>query len=335
LKSHYIIPVFIPESACPNRCIFCNQRFISGAAKAPDAEETRSIIEKYLQSIPSSAEQIEIGFFGGNFTGIPIYQQKQYLQMANEYYQQKKIHAVRLSTRPDYIDEERLSLLKEFHVQTIELGAQSMDDEVLQKCGRGHTAKNIMDASALIRSFGFNLGLQMMIGLPGDTPEKNINTAKKIIELGADNTRIYPLLVIKDTALQQMFHHGEYLPLTLDEAVEQTKKVYLLFEQAGVNILRVGLHPSEGLINGENIIAGPFHVSFRELVLTSIWKDLLLPYMKSQSQQGIRISVSSEEFNFAIGYDGTNKKQLQKFYKKVHFVRDEKLKQRNFHVDFY
>jgi histone acetyltransferase (RNA polymerase elongator complex component) len=335
LKSHYIIPVFIPESACPNQCIFCNQRFISGAAKAPDAEETRSIIEKYLQSIPSSAEQIEIGFFGGNFTGIPLYKQKQYLQIANEYYLQKKIHAIRLSTRPDYIDEDRLSLLKEFHVQTIELGAQSLDDEVLQKCGRGHTAKDILDASALIRSFDFNLGLQMMIGLPGDTPEKNIDTAKKIIVLGADNTRIYPLLIIKDTELEEMLHRGEYLPLTMDEAIEQTKKIYLLFEQAGVNILRVGLHPSEGLINGENILTGPFHVSFRELVLTSIWRDLLMSYMKSQSQQSIRISVSSEEFNFAIGYDAANKKQFQKFYKKVHFVRDEKLKQRNFHVDFY
>jgi len=335
LKSHYIIPVFIPESACPNRCIYCNQRFISGAVKAPDAYETRGIIEKHLQTIPSSATQIEVGFFGGNFTGIPFHQQKQYLQIADEYYQQKKIHSIRLSTRPDYIDEERLSLLKEYHVQTIELGAQSLDDEVLIKCGRGHTAKEIIDASALIKLFGFSLGLQMMVGLPGDTPEKNYFTAKKIIELGADNTRIYPLLVIKGTELEKMFIRGEYLPLTTSEAVEQAKKVYLLFENAGVNILRVGLHPSEGLINGENLVAGPFHVSFRELVITSIWRDLLMPYMKSSGKSGIRVSVSAEEYNFAIGYDAANKKQLQKIYKKVYFVRDEKLKQRNFHVDFY
>jgi len=333
MQKNYIIPVFIPELACPNRCIFCDQHALSGQMKAPDVKETTAIIESHLQTINNENAKIEIGFFGGNFTGIPMTQQEEYLKLANQYLIANKIHAIRISTRPDYINEEVLKLLKKFNVQTIELGAQSMNDEVLKQSGRGHTAADVTTASTIIRNAGFSLGLQMMIGLPGDDTEKNISTANKIIALGADNTRIYPLLVIKDTELADQFRIGKYKPLSIEEAVEQTKNVYLLFEKANIKILRVGLHPSEALLNGDNLVAGPFHTSFRELVLSSIWKDIFSPLLMNQNKSSITIHVPENEYNYAIGYSSQNKNLLLQDYKNVIVLRDASLTKRNFYVD--
>jgi histone acetyltransferase (RNA polymerase elongator complex component) len=210
-----------------------------------------------------------------------------------------------------------------------------MVDEVLVKSSRGHTAADTVKAAQMIKSARIRLGLQMMIGLPGDTLEHDLQTAKRFVDLGAEDTRIYPTLVIRGTALEKLYHEKKYHVLAMDEAVERTAEVFKIFEEAGVHIIRVGLHPSEGLLDGNDLVAGPFHESFRELVMTKIWGENLSRYMKSSEHRRIKIFVSPRQFNFAIGYEAKNKKALLQFYDHVVFMRDETLKKREYHVDHH
>lgn len=332
-EKHYTIPVFVPELACPFQCVFCDQRKISGHQESPVLEEVRRTIEEHLATIPLKGSCVEIGFFGGNFTGIPLELQESYLAVAAEYLKNGRIRGIRLSTRPDYISPEKLKLLKHYGVSSIELGAQSLDKDVLRLSGRGHKMEDIEAASRMIIEEGFLLGLQMMIGLPGDTREKSLFTARRIVELGAENTRIYPTLVIKGTKLEQMYLSGKYKPLELQEAVSIAKSAAEIFEASKVKIIRMGLHPSEGLISGEYLVAGPYHVSFRELVLTEIWHGILQP-LSLEKREKVTISVAPGEFNYAVGYNARNKKELLKNFHKVRFITDEALKGREFIADY-
>lgn len=329
---HYTIPVFIPELACPFRCIYCDQYNISGKVKMTSPDNIKNIVNEHLASFREVERVVEIGFFGGNFTGIDTDLQKTFLDEAQKFVDAGSVNAIRLSTRPDYIDDQRLSLLQKYSVKTIELGAQSMDDEVLLSSGRGHTSDDVAKASLLIKSKGFTLGLQMMIGLPGDTLEKSIITAKKIIGSGATETRIYPLLVIKGTEIEKFYKSGIYKPLSLDEAVRWTKEIYKLFDDEGVKILRIGLHPSEGFLTGTSFVAGPFHQSFKELVLTEIWNDILKENCNHLSSNEITICVAPDQFNYAIGYSGKNSKMLNETFRKVQFNTDNSLKNREFTI---
>lgn len=332
---HFTIPVFIPMQACPFMCIFCDQEKISGQVNIPIAGDVVQIIEKHLETIPSSNSIIELGFFGGTFTGLPLHQQETYLNAAKPYLEKGKISGIRLSTRPDFIDEEILDFLKNYHVKTIELGAQSMNDEVLKKSGRGHRVADTIAAADMIVKTGFRLGLQMMIGLPGDTLEHALFTAGKFVELQVQDVRIYPLVVIKDTPLEKMYRAGKYVPLSLEAAVKITSEVYKIFEAAGVNIIRTGLHPSEGLLNGDDLIAGPFHVSFKELVLTERWREIFSSIQKHENTSQISISVPPKELNYAVGYQASNKNLLLKTFQKANFKIDESLKNRDYYVNFY
>ncbi len=317
---HYNIPIFIPELACPFQCAFCNQKKISGQSLIPDKQEIIHTIESHLCSFKEKNRFVNIAFFGGSFTGIPKEEQEYYLSLAQPYIESGEVNGIQISTRPDYIDTDILNILKKYHVNTIELGAQSLDDEVLQKTFRGHTADQVINSSKLIKSMGFKLGLQMMIGLPGDTLEKAIATAKQIVKLQADNTRIYPALVIKDTAMHNWYKKGKYKPLSLEDAVVQTKAILTIFMNANIKVLRIGLHPSEGLVNGNELVDGPFHINFKEMVLTEIWADKFNDYLKSNSKNSIEISVPKHEINYAIGYKAKNKKLLEKYYKTVKFI---------------
>ncbi len=331
IKKHFTIPIFIPEEACPFQCIFCNQKKISGQVDTPSFDAIRSTIDIHLSTIPKENSEIEIGFFGGNFTGISLEEQQKYLKIANDYLPQG-ISGIRLSTRPDYINENVIALLKRYNVTTVELGAQSFDDEVLKKSGRGHTALDIINSSSMIKNAGINLGLQMMIGLPGDTFDKAIFTAEKIVELGAENTRIYPAVVIKGTALENLFNEGKYNPLTLDEAVNWTKTILQIFENNKIIILRIGLHPSEGLLSGDELAAGPFHISFKELVLSKIWNDILSNIDHKTDTNNITIEVSKNELNYAVGYSAQNRKMLENHFNKVKFIPSPELNNREFNV---
>lgn len=330
---HYTIPIFVPELACPNRCVFCNQQKISGTLCQPSDIEIHEIITERLFTIPAGSE-VEIGFFGGNFTGIPLNEQEHLLLLVQPYLKQGRVSAIRLSTRPDYIDQQRLDLLKAYDVRTIELGAQSLDEEVLKLTGRGHTVEDVRKASQMILDNGFSLGLQMMIGLPGDTTEKSEHTAREIIRLGATSARIYPTLVIRDTELETLYLEGKYIPLTIEEAVAWAKEIVLIFENAGVSIIRLGLHPSEGLLQGRNLVGGPFHVSFAELVHTEIWNDLLRPLMESASEKDIRIAVAEGQVNAAVGYGGKNRDMLKMNFRRVKFLSDPVLEGRAYRADY-
>ena len=321
MKTHYVIPIFIPESACPFRCTYCNQYNITEKATSPKPDEVASFITGYLQTIPYQNPEVvvKVAFFGGNFTGLPISEQEAYLKVVQPFIDDKRVHSIQLSTRPDYISEPILMLLKNYRVSLVELGAQSLDPEVLKYTRRGHTVQDVIKSAQMIRQHGFELGLQMMIGLPGDTLEKSIATAQKIVELGAQYTRIYPTLVIQDTDLEKEFRDGLYQPLSLEEAVEWCAQIVPIFEQNNIQILRLGLHPSEGLIHHETLIAGPFHVSFKELVLTALWKDRLLQISQNNDTDTFEVEVPKTEINYAIGYASRNKIWLEKKYDKVVF----------------
>lgn len=289
--------------------------------KQPEPEEVKSTILAHLDTIPTDNVHIEVGFFGGTFTGISKKLQIKYLQVADDFLKVGRIHGIRLSTRPDYIDHEVLELLKTYHVSTIELGAQSLDEEVLILAGRGHTVADIEKACSQIHKWGFDLGLQMMTGLPGDTPEKALATAKRIIALGASNTRIYPTLVIKGTELEQLWRKGLYKPQSLDEAITLVARLLEVFHDGGVEVIRVGLHPSEDLVSGKDLLDGPFHVSFRQLAETELWKGKLKPLMEIHPKDSeIQIPVSCDDLNNAIGYNSSNRNMLLEHFRKVDFI---------------
>lgn len=321
---HYIIPIFIPELACPNRCIYCNQRFISGQLNQPEKEEIIERINTNLSTF-NHPHHAELAFFGGSFTGIDKDKQIEYLKIIQPYIERGDIKSIRISTRPDYINNDILQVLKKYNVRTIELGAQSLCQHVLDFSKRGHKVEDIERASKLIKDRGFELGLQMMIGLPKDNIEKSTYSANKIVSLGAKSTRIYPTLVIENTELANLYRAGEYTPLNIEEAVIWTTKIYKIFYNNNIKILRVGLHPSESLINKTELIAGAFHVSFRELVLTQIWKE---EFKKIQSDKAkdITIVINPKSKNHAIGYKSSNRIYLESNFRTVTYDENQDLR---------
>lgn len=309
LKKHSVIPVFLPMLACPHRCIYCNQFVISGQAKLPSEDDVKSLIDKYLITIPEDFDK-RIAFFGGSFTCLPKAVQNRYLSIARPYLEKGLVNGIQLSTRPDYINDEILSNLQNFGVTLVELGAQSLDDDVLRLCERGHTVECVKQASQVIVDHGVELGLQMMIGLPLDSKEKSLKTARLIHEFGAKYTRIYPTLVVDNTKLAEMFRSGEYSPLKIEDAVDWCKALYQYFTSVDITILRMGLHPTKDLMAGDNLLGGPFHPSFKELVLTAVWCDRIEAMLAGDRQGELVLSVPREEINYAIGFNSSNRKKF-------------------------
>ena len=311
---HYNIPIFLPELACPFRCVYCNQFSITGKQKLPDIQDVKSIIDNYLATFKDDNRFVEVAFFGGNFTGLPERMQDDYLEIVQPYLEKGVVDGIRCSTRPDYIDEKRVKVLKDKGMRNIELGAQTTNDMILRKCGRGHSFRDIENASQIIVNEGVTLGLQMMLGLPFDSFEDDMQTARDIVRLGAKETRIYPCIVVKDTELERLYRYGEYKPLTLDDAVEQSATLYEYFTENDVKVLRIGLHTSEDL-NGDAYVAGPYHNNFAEMVLSRVW-GRKFDKIDDKSDK-IVIKVPENQLNHAIGYKGENKKKLQERYKHV------------------
>lgn len=320
--------------ACPFRCIYCNQHVISGQQQMPSDSEIISTIEQHLSTFPKEAE-VELGFFGGTFTGLPLEEQERLLALVRTYIIYNNIRSIRLSTRPDYITQENIDLLCRYGVKTVELGVQSLDDDILLQIHRGYTSVDVYRAAELIKAAGLELGMQMMVGLPGDTPEKSLLTAKKIIALGAKNTRIYPTLVVKDTVLEKLYQQGKYQPLSIEEAVRWVAPILKLFEENEVTVLRVGLHPTEGFISGTDYLAGPFHVSFKELVMTEIFcqqffeSDRRIALFREQDSSSINrsliIQVAPGKRNAAIGYQASNLHLFRQLYQQVSIVEEPSL----------
>ena len=321
---HYNIPIFLPELACPFRCVYCNQFSITGKQQLPDIQDVKNTIDKYLETLREEKRFVEVAFFGGNFTGLPEKMQDDFLKIVQPYLEKGVIDGIRCSTRPDYIDEKRVKILKSFGMKNIELGAQTTNDDILRKCGRGHTFKDIENASQIIVNEGITLGLQMMLGLPFDTFENDMQTARDIVRLGAKETRIYPCIVVKDTELERMYLNGEYTPLSLGDAVEQSATLYEYFTKNDVKVLRIGLHTSDDL-NGEALVAGPYHKNFAEMVFSRSWGRRIDKIDEKSNK--IIIEVPENQLNHAIGYKGENKKKLLERYKNVMFVCEDAARQ--------
>jgi len=304
-KTDFVIPVFVPHNGCPFQCIFCNQKSITGVQNSPGEAEVRNIIETYLCTIGSRAQKIYIGFYGGSFTGIDRNLQEKYLKIAYAYLKKGLINGIRISTRPDFIDDCILDFLRFYGVNQIELGIQSFDDEVLKLSQRGYTSRQAIDASILIRKRGFLLGHQMMAGLPGDSWSKTVSSALTSIYLKPDSARIYPTLVMKDTPLAEL---AGYKPLSLDEAIERAMFLVELYEKNEITILRVGLHPPK---DSANILDGPFHPAFKSIVKSCIWSKFIKKICECEgSSVPDRIVVSSQNYDALLGYMSENIKFL-------------------------
>ena len=321
-RNHKNIPIFIPHLGCPNTCVFCNQRSISGCEEFR-RESVIDEIEKALETIDESAE-VEIAYFGGSFTGIDRSLMIYLLDVAKSYVENKRegcprVTGIRMSTRPDYINGEIMEILSHYPIRTVELGLQSMRDEVLTASSRGHSSHDAEKACKLIKDAGYSLVGQMMIGLPQSTLDDEIYTAKKICQMGADAARIYPTVVFYGTELADMTSREEYTPLTVKDAVERSKEVLKIFEDNNVECIRVGLCASDNLVDKGRVMGGANHPSLGELVMGEAYFDKMCAdadKLMEEDERGeyILFLVPRTELSKAIGQKGINKKRLAERY---------------------
>jgi histone acetyltransferase (RNA polymerase elongator complex component) len=307
-----IIPFFIPHAGCPHQCVFCDQKNITGRRAPPPLSSVPATIGRYLQTYTGSGS-VQVAFYGGSFTGLPLEVQQAYLEPVQPFIEARQILDIRLSTRPDGISDDVLALLKRYHVGTVELGVQSMDDDVLLLSGRGHTAADTVRAVQLLRKHGFTRGLQLMPGLPGDKVETFQDTVRQVVGLRPDFVRIYPALVIRDTPLAVLYRTGRYAPLSLDAAITLCRDALDHFEEAGIEVIRVGLQATDELATPGTVIAGPCHPAFRQIVESSRF----LIRMEQRLPPGIgsgpvTFRVNPADLSTAIGQNREN----------IHAIRD-------------
>lgn len=324
-KKEYIIPIFIPFLGCPHDCAFCNQVKITNYKDNINKENTIRQINQYLSYFPKNENLKEIAFFGGSFTGLDEKVMISYLEIALNYKKKGIIDRIRLSTRPDYINNSILDILKKYEVDVIELGIQSLDNEILNANERGHSKEDSISASKLIKDYGFKLGHQIMPGLYKDSFDKAIKTGLDSIKMNPDMVRIYPTLVIKDTKLEKLYKEGLYKPLSLDEAIEISSRLYMIYSYKKIPVIRIGLQPTENINEKKDVVAGPFHPSIRQLVETNIHKIYLEELInKYRLKNKIKIHISNREISIIAGNKKANKNY---FYKKygliINFENDE------------
>ena len=305
-----IIPIFVPHQGCPHDCIFCNQERITGVSTTVTPDDVRNIIEECLPTIDKDAE-VEIAFFGGSFTAIDIEIQKSLLSVAKEYVDKGLVHDIRMSTRPDYITDEILETVKAYGTTIIELGVQSLSSDVLRDSARGHNAEVVYKSAELIKKYGINLGLQMMVGLPSDTEEKDLFTAKEFIKMDPFCVRIYPTLVIRETGLEKLLYNGKYEPYTLEKSVSIVKKVLVLYNIHDINVIRVGLQVTEDIQLGKDVISGPYHPAFRELAEAEMIRDYIANAVKGENAKEIVIGVNRKNISRVIGNKKSNVKYIK------------------------
>lgn len=353
MKKHAIIPVFIPHLGCPYDCVFCNQKEITAREEAPDPEEIRKTIDQWLSTL--EGKEVEIAFYGGSFTGIPMELQSAYLDVAVEYKEKGLVQKLHLSTRPDFINREILDNLKAHQVDVIELGAQSFDDEVLRLSGRGHSADQTCQAAALIREYGFQLGIQLMIGLPGDSFESCIMSAEEAVKLKPDLARLYPTIVLDNTPLFRMYESGRYRPLSREEAVRTTAEMYKILDDAGIYIMRVGLKSTDIIGDGGAVNGGTYHPAFRQLVEGRIAREKILPMLEAvvnekgpelmgktgprrtprpAPRRKVDVYANPESFSNMIGNSGENRKYFEEKFLQLNlkYGTDETLEKGEFRV---
>jgi histone acetyltransferase (RNA polymerase elongator complex component) len=308
-----IIPFFIPHSGCQHQCVFCNQNNILGRSLPENPSAIADKIRLY-RGDHALDKSVHVAFYGGSFTALPMELQKNYLAAVQPFIHTGLVRDIRLSTRPDCINENKLFFLKSFQVHTVELGAQSMNDNVLTLSGRGHTAAATDKSLKLLRQYEFSVGIQLMPGLPGDSVAIFRETVDKVIKLKPDFIRLYPVLVIRDTPLATLFRSGRYTPLALESSVEMCREAYLRFEQKGIDVIRMGLQPTEELDKPGTVLAGPYHPAFRQLVESSILLDKMRSALASVNggPKSIVLLVNPRDVSAAIGQKRENIEIIKK-----------------------
>lgn len=302
MGNHANISFFIPHLGCSHRCSFCDQRSITGQSKLPDEGDIKAAVETAVNSKGYCPGNTEIAFFGGSFTAINKEYMLSLLKGAYPFVKNGYVKGIRVSTRPDAISKEILDILKEYGVTAIELGAQSMDSEVLTFNKRGHTAEDVVKASKLIKEYGFSLGLQMMTGLYKSTSESDFYTVKEFVKISPDTVRIYPTVVLRHTALADLVESGEYIPLSLEETVNACAVYYKEFAKNGIKVIRMGLHH----INKEDYVAGPWHPAFSELCMSRIFMEKALDELAKLQRGDYIIYVAERDISVAVGQKKKN-----------------------------
>ncbi len=307
-----VIPIFIPHVGCPHDCIFCNQKKIAGTLSPVEAGEVSRIISDSLKNAKTPAE---VAFYGGSFTAIEKGLMIRYLEAVSPFVASGDISGIRLSTRPDCIDESILQTLLKYKVDTIELGVQSMDESVLLKSGRGHTAEDTRRAATLVKGFGFSLILQMMTHLPGSDDEKDLFTAREIAALSPDGVRVYPTVVIRNTGLETLWHEGKYTPATPEEAAELGADIIEIFEAAQIPIIRFGLNPTDELSGGE-ALAGAYHPALGEMARGERFLSLAKAEIEKKGLSGgeVTLFVHPKCVSSMSGLNKRNKKTLSSLF---------------------
>ena len=331
MSKHKNLSIFIPHLGCPNQCSFCDQRSISGTQTAPTAQQVADICNRFLPA--EDGADYEIAFFGGSFTAIDRGYMTSLLQTAHSFVQQGRAAGIRISTRPDCISTEILDILGQYGVTSIELGAQSMQDDVLKLNLRGHTEADVQKASQLIKQYGFSLGLQMMTGLYGqkDYLAYALDTARKFVALEPDTVRIYPTVTLQNTMLEQVFMAGIYTPPTLDQTVDICAQLMDVFDSAGIKIIKLGLHADSGLEG--KIVAGPYHPALRELCLAKQKLRRIAECLKDTHSKDITIKVNPKQLSQWKGQKNSNIKQLELMGYTAQIVADDTVQADRFIID--
>ena len=316
----FIVPIFVPHMGCPHQCVFCNQTSITGS----DPDDVLGSITRRIKEVHGeiahrcsrdffdNSKGRQIAFYGGSFTGIDKEVQATLLSAVHPLIRRGLIDSIRVSTRPDYIDPQALALLKTYGVRTVELGVQSMVEEVLRRSRRGHTPDDVLQAVDMLHGGGFKVGIQIMVGLPGDDMGRNAYTVDRVIQLNPHFVRIYPTLVLKGTPLEGLFRSRRYTPLSLEEAVDICKKAFLRFHRAGIPVIRLGLQSSPELETTDCVLAGPYHAAFGHLVKSSLFYDMASHLMgKYRQYRNVRVKVSPSDVSNIRGQKNQNLHQLK------------------------
>ena len=314
----FIIPIFLPHAGCPHQCIFCNQVSITGTKhESVNQDKIRFQIQEFLKYKTERRKPVQIAFFGGNFLGLKPEEVNSWLALANEFISQGLVDSIRFSTRPDTIDAPRLDILDNYPVSVVELGVQSMDDDVLALAERGHSAADTVRAVEALKSRQLDFGLQMMVGLPGDSEAGALISACKIADLGPDCVRVYPTVVVENSRLAHWLKKGEYQPLSLEAAVSLVKKVYLIFQKEGIAVIRMGLQATDDLGDGSTVLAGPHHPAFGHMVYSEIFYDKVVAAIESETGVGdkLTIQVNPRSVSKMRGLNNSNIKKLKKQFR--------------------
>lgn len=321
MKQHAIIPIFIPHMGCHQNCVFCNQITITASDGQINSKVVCEVVDSRLQNLESlGLATIEVAFFGGSFTGLPLDLQRELLGSVLPYKHSGRIHKIRLSTRPDYINAMILEFLHSYEVDIIELGAQSFDDQVLSYSNRGHTSEQTIEACRLIKENGFSLGIQLMIGLPGDSKEIALKSASEAAALMPDFVRIYPTIVLAGSRLADMFQKGEYAPLKTLEAVDIAKEMVRIFDLECIPVIRIGLKSTDNICNAADL-AKSYHPAFRQLVEGELAFEAMEAQLRLMNLQSgsVTLMANPKSLSYLVGHKGINKRRFADEYPQIHF----------------